>query len=1051
MPEYDDARVPFAAVGVLLVIISTIITVYLMGMESAGISRGIADDRDRDFNQALTLAISDISGALNYAGLAAEAEIGRTPVINVSETGRFKGSREEVEKERLKSLTYRQLSKYLEANYNGTFVCGDYCVRASLIGDYRSVSVIPDRMTLYRIFDHPVAGCENIYPAYYSIEVPVHITVTRDGTNDSYSGDRVVRSLIASRYPLLAAMTEEYGRRLNGTPMFLDLTAASFAYTWARGYTQYAIGMPLNIVDNAQLELIANGAVLMEQGFEYNSVDPLGLAALAYQCYDNTVSPSEVNRYDLSNNSRKGLPRNDTVSPQRYSFNVEEIVERAYDNVSFGGYAQCTLEGAYTVRMYVDIRRDRDCCPRVNETCTVEENAHTEPVPPAGGEWRLLTRTFRVCRDNSDGDGYADRVTVTYVIPEYSVLRYFGAGKYKAASAEMGDPLLAGSSNDVSFPYSAFDYERDLSFGHKAFRDDNLVNVVRCYEDSFDQYGGTGYFDRALADILANRDGWLAAVPAAFGDKTREFVCGPGNRHPAWAEIEADYELNDLRKTIKKDIVVDVDPGSCGGAPAAMAQAAYKELNAMYCSRYEGYLDRVSYFSGRDSGGRPAYKSCGSKAIFRIREAFLEDIRRQLADAAGNCSDRINETIDRRMEGTGQNASSLTDNVANAKSYLGNRFYIPFGLAMTLNSSAEFACGYPWTEEVTMAVDQSPSYLDTGLHTDEETGYTVRTLRLRNICLFSPGADIQWTDAVADQLARPLLESVDAMAKSADRLANDTISAESRRVAGEVSSGIKEELKREITVALGEDPSVGGAVPPSSIDRAVERAWERRGNDPGIIVSDLSNGTLVREIAGEIIGDSEGAIKKKAGEYAEGYVDEYTEYFARRVEEKIADAEDKAITQVTARVKDQILGTVRDFTRAAGQEIARKGADAALEKAMGKIPSGLPLLPPYGWWATINVWYIEVQGVIPVFTAYDADVEPVPDPVFGGAAIAYTRRHQAVADEEGRFLGNNEPLKFMAKTSTFILVPAGMQGVGDKAGGWDEKSAGFDEPQEASC
>jgi len=28
-------------------------------------------------------------------------------------------------------------------------------------------------------------------------------------------------------------------------------------------------------------------------------------------------------------------------------------------------------------------------------------------------------------------------------------------------------------------------------------------------------------------------------------------------------------------------------------------------------------------------------------------------------------------------------------------------------------------------------------------------------------------------------------------------------------------------------------------------------------------------------------------------------------------------------------------------------------------------------------------------------------------------------------------------------------VPPGMQGVGDKAGGWDEKSAGFDEPQEA--
>ncbi len=117
-----------------------------------------------------------------------------------------------------------------------------------------------------------------------------------------------------------------------------------------------------------------------------------------------------------------------------------------------------------------------------------------------------------------------------------------------------------------------------------------------------------------------------------------------------------------------------------------------------------------------------------------------------------------------------------------------------------------------------------------------------------------------------------------------------------------------------------------------------------------------------------------------------------------------------------------------------------------LKKPWERYPSGLPLLPPYGWWATLNVWYIEVQGEIPVFTVYDADVEPVPDPIFGGIAMSYTRRHQAIYDDNGSMLGCNEPLKFTAKTSTFILVPPGLQGVGDKAGGWDEKSPGFDEP-----
>ncbi len=141
MLENDDARVPFAVIGILLVIVSTIVTVCLMGVESAGISRGIGDDRDRDANNAITLAISDIESALNYAGLAAEAEAGRTPVINAS--GSSRESPESVEEDRLKSLTFRQLSKYLEANYNGTFACGDYSVYASLTGDYRSISIIP--------------------------------------------------------------------------------------------------------------------------------------------------------------------------------------------------------------------------------------------------------------------------------------------------------------------------------------------------------------------------------------------------------------------------------------------------------------------------------------------------------------------------------------------------------------------------------------------------------------------------------------------------------------------------------------------------------------------------------------------------------------------------------------------------------------------------------------------------------------------------------------------------------------------------------------------
>ncbi len=596
MLENDDARVPFAVIGVLLVIVSTIVTVYLLSMESVSITQGIGDDRERDISRALTLAVADIGTALNYAGLAAEAEVGKSPVVRAGNDSAFARGAVSIDDERIKYLAWQELSKYLEANFNGSFTYGDYEVSAVPGGDYRSLNIDPGNMTLGRKFDHPLIACERNYTVYYTLTAPVRLTIVRPGSDFVYSEDRVIRSLITARYPLLRDLTGEYERRLNGTPATLDLTAASFALTWTRGYAQYAFGTPLNIVDNSQMELMVNGALLTEQGFEYNSVDPIGLATLAYKCLGNAARPSEINSYDINNNSEAGLPRNGTAAPpEKYTFDAAEMVDRAYENVSFGSYAENTLDGAYTMQMHVEIARERDCYPLINATYTTEERS--EPVRPAGpGERPLLTRTFRVYRDNSDGKGFADRVTVTYIATRYSLLQYFGAGKYSDSSQNLGDPVLAGSYNDVASPFDRYIYEKDLDFGHKTFTDDNLQDAVIQYETSFDRPGETGRFEKILSEIVSDRDGWQERVPAAFTDWSYEFVCGPGNRHPIWAEIEADYELRDLCKTLKKEITVDLYPESYGGSPSAMTDTAYRRLADIFHNGYDRYLDRQSYF-----------------------------------------------------------------------------------------------------------------------------------------------------------------------------------------------------------------------------------------------------------------------------------------------------------------------------------------------------------------------------------------------------------------------------------------------------------------------
>jgi len=75
---------------------------------------------------------------------------------------------------------------------------------------------------------------------------------------------------------------------------------------------QYGKGTPINIVDNANLALILNGALLLDQGFVFNSIDPKSLVEYANQTAA-TLSKKKKKYEDvvLDNNSLKVDPRED--------------------------------------------------------------------------------------------------------------------------------------------------------------------------------------------------------------------------------------------------------------------------------------------------------------------------------------------------------------------------------------------------------------------------------------------------------------------------------------------------------------------------------------------------------------------------------------------------------------------------------------------------------------------------------------------------------------------------------------------------------------------
>ena len=112
----------------------------------------------------------------------------------------------------------------------------------------------------------------------------------------------------------------------------------------------------------------------------------------------------------------------------------------------------------------------------------------------------------------------------------------------------------------------------------------------------------------------------------------------------------------------------------------------------------------------------------------------------------------------------------------------------------------------------------------------------------------------------------------------------------------------------------------------------------------------------------------------------------------------------------------------------------------ALRKKVWSLPAGMPLAPwPTHWFATGNVWVVEVQGSYERFVvrANRGDSR---------AATTYVREGRpARLRHDGRTLrlGRDEQVAFRTETVVVVVVPRGPNGVGDTDGVRDERSPGW--------
>jgi hypothetical protein len=355
----DHARVPFSIIGVFIILGSSFAALTISRLEVQK-SQEIARSLDfEEIEQLLYCLETDLSTALNLAGMNGLKEVGKNPVVNP-----VIGTVDMINEIRVKEIIKNELNVYLTGHYlynmysDGRYAINVVLQNESPILSRRNITLEPLPMQLKRNMLPSIGPLElTNHSTYWVASVPLTLEIrTLQGDTWELVTTRsiVITSLITSRYPLLDSLVKEYAQVINGTfsSLWTYSTVLSNLYSLVRGVKHYHSGRPLNIVDNHHLSVIVNSGLLLEQGLIFGSVDPLGLVELARNVKqvlrqkpqdplstfneemegDGYLTDTE-NLTTGSANVDAGSPINTTID-QSPLVNLSEIAERVLYNIT---------------------------------------------------------------------------------------------------------------------------------------------------------------------------------------------------------------------------------------------------------------------------------------------------------------------------------------------------------------------------------------------------------------------------------------------------------------------------------------------------------------------------------------------------------------------------------------------------------------------------------------------------------------------------------------------------------------------------------------------
>lgn len=1023
--EVDDrARIPFALVAIVLLVGSATLAASVRGRHPGGADPDAAPAIERTASATRTVVAQAVDAAARRAA--------RGPVIAPANT------------------TYGRV-------INGSSAFRDYLrIRIYLRAVRR----------LERI--HQRAGAVRTSASIPAVDSPADLRrakrrvrlVTNGSTlqvrirNVTFTAVRNGRVIRRERRPVSVAVdnpvlvlhgrTRAFERRLNAGAthpgLTQRLTARMYAVAYARGYA-YRGGAPIeNVVANRHVELMTNGAIVRIQrqvfGTSDESARSVMNAAMVQVALRDLAAPVVAGATDrqwwVSFVTGRRPPPQESIVPYRGLTTDGPGPEKTV-TVGVNGTADVAFGALFgTDRPSFDAILNRTYSADAKVVTAVRKAEVTAPPPPdpPGKNWTLVRTERRIDGRTavagagprpSVPDGWSGHALYTRrVVERHVIVRHWRRdGNTTTTSGEYETVYRVGVRVVDDHAPSRFAPDAPIDVVHERggpLNGPNLRAVPHVTRRRL-------VTDRGGPDALARR--------AVAGTLNRSPVRIPGAR-PADLRPWIHRDLASLRERVR-NLSVELPRGKLATSANAPAR-----LVATIRSRRERLVDAPD-----------TYRSVADKVRVAARAAYLDRVVARLrADA---------EDVERAQAGIGDALSKHGSSRAEADR------------AMDHRKSPDRIRARP-EGRPRMTVDAAPSYLplapvDHATVPAVDRGTTFHALVAENVNLFTvPYADAG--KAVVDELGKRTDTAGFGTAARTLRAATGTLStangsATLRRRRAVLRSRVSASLAGLLNASADQVGNATDLSGPTAV--AAVRAGLDRWNTTSARAIALLNGSAVVPIVAAVdrranlsalerdllatrlrvtvsrVAASDGlrvsaAVVRRASNATRATLDrEATRAASKRAAQLLESGSNRAAQWIEDRYGDRI------------QRALRRRASKLFPKGKAALAqSGLPLLPsPTSWYATVNLWVVNVGGTYARFTVRDGPV-------------AYTRDGDPVAvdvdgDGDEDRLGTASRVSFESSTVVAVAVPPGPRGVGDTNGDALERSRGWCTPGPADA